>query len=675
VSLARLCLLFLVALTMACKATLHAGRSRTVTGPGSAEIPAFRDRRTQDKLFVEVGLSDGQPHLFLVDTGSSVTVISRKVANDLGLTTKLRPGRLVGLSGSVPWQASVLGTIRLGPYTLRDIDVAVDVPGVPSHVGLVPLAGILGNNVLAEFQVAIDYPAQTIALARGDMEIPESAEPMFFNGQHPLVRGTLLASRGETVVRQPVLLEVDTGARGLMITGRSQSGLAAVATEGEEPIVGIGAHHRMPTSGLLRRTRRVAVHETRIGGATITQPILATWLDFSGGDSSVHHAGMPGLLGYEVFKNHRLVLDFIGRRIAIADPGPAVEVADIHKWYLKRLQRNRDPASRVESVRVHFWLGQEPEARSLLARLVAKSNPLPGAVVLQARLDRRDGDHDGARERLRGLTVRDLSVHGELVAWVNSLWLAGDVAGAVEHAQTATVLEPDAVSSWVAYADALRAAGRMPEARKAIAEANRVDENPDGHLLRRGWLAVEEGDNHGALTHLRRLIELEPNGGVAQWIYAMLGANPRQTELIRQDLMRAQKRLHDGEGPLDFMAAAWRQLGDQSRAEDLMAQGRARDCEQAPSTVNRDNCEAWYLALIGRDLPDARARIDRAVAADPDKAEFLDTLAIVLEAQGEFTAARDAAFRAAAHSPSDVYLILQAARLDAKARSDKAAVD
>ena len=98
-----------------------------------------------------------------------------------------------------------------------------------------------------------------------------------------------------------------------------------------------------------------------------------------------------------------------------------------------------------------------------------------------------------------------------------------------------------------------------------------------------------------------------------------------------------------------------------------MSAGIARDCPRASSSASQDNCEAWYRVLAGQDVPDARLRIDRAVAFDPDRAEYLDTLAMVFEAEGKIDRAREAAWRAAAISPDDVYLILQAVRLDSLA--------
>ena len=100
-----------------------------------------------------------------------------------------------------------------------------------------------------------------------------------------------------------------------------------------------------------------------------------------------------------------------------------------------------------------------------------------------------------------------------------------------------------------------------------------------------------------------------------------------------------------------------------------MALGRDHDCPLAKNPMGEKNCEAWYLALSHQDLPEARKQIDAAVAADPNRPEYLDTLAVVLHAQGDVADARTAAFRAAALAPDDVYLLWQAARMDDEARA------
>jgi tetratricopeptide (TPR) repeat protein len=221
----------------------------------------------------------------------------------------------------------------------------------------------------------------------------------------------------------------------------------------------------------------------------------------------------------------------------------------------------------------------------------------------------------------------------------------------------------------VAQADALRAAGDAAGARAALRRANDLTANPDGHLIRRAWVASEDGDIYGAITHARRLLELHPAGGVAAWMYARQVVGTDAEPLFRRDAERALARLHPGDGPLDFLAASYHLLSEEDRADALMQAGRGRDCVQARDVASRSNCEAWYRALAGRELDAARTAIDAALVDHPNRTEFLDTKAVVLEAQGDLEAARDAAWHAAALAPDDVYLLWQAARLDAATRT------
>ncbi len=280
-----------------------------------------------------------------------------------------------------------------------------------------------------------------------------------------------------------------------------------------------------------------------------------------------------------------------------------------------------------------------------------------------SRYHRAAGRTEQAHELLKSLSVRDLVELGEIVAWVNGLWLQGDSEEAFQQAELATVLVPDAVPAWLALADAAIATGKSSIARAAIAEAVSVEANPDGHLLRRAFIATEDNDHDGAMAHLRRAIQIQPRVGYAHWLYSHLALDPERQALVRNDLLQAESRLHPGDGPLDFFAGAWTQLNDPERAAKFMTDGLARDCAKAPDQPSQQNCMAWYHALTGTDLDNAKRMVETALAERPHRAEYLDTLAVVLEAQGRQSDARDAAWKAAMQVPDDVYLFTQALRL------------
>jgi len=641
------------------------------TGPRKATVPLYRPGPDAPKIYVEADLGDGVPRLFMVDTGAVVSVLTQDVADQLGLQSVEQPGRLVGLGGAVRWVQATVPEVDVGPMVLQDVRFAVGVQGVPDHAGLVPVAGILGNNVWGHFELAIDYPANTLTLHQpGVMELPDSSKPLLFDGQHIRTAVVLRAGDGDVVVEQPLVLEVDTGARDVILSGPIGGRLGSVATEGVEPIFGVGAGDELPLSSFLRETRRVPLRSIDVGGLTVSEDTTARWLGFaSRGRGGLAPLGMTGLLGHAVLDEHVVMLDYPGQRIALV-PSPSAPIdRDLHAWHLAQLRRDRTPEGVRQRARLLAFLDDRDAALHVLARWQAQAPGDAEAVVLTARILRLEGRLDEARQTLEALGPAALVDADEIVAAVNGRWLAGDVQAAQSLADAAIRARPEAPGAWVARADALRAAGDTTAARRALFRANELSANPDGHLIRRAWVASEDGDTYGAITHARRLLELHPAGGVATWLYARQVAGTDAEALFRRDAEHALGRLHPGDGPLDFLAASYHLLAEEGRADALMQAGRGRDCAVSREVASRSNCEAWYRALAGRELPQARAAIDAALVDHPHRTEFLDTKAVVLEAQGELTAARDAAWHAAALAPDDVYLLWQAARLDAAARA------
>lgn len=641
------------------------------TGPRKATLPLYRPGPDAPKIYVEADLGDGVPRVFMVDTGAVVSVLTQEVADGLGLRTVEQPGRLVGLGGAVRWYQATVPTLELGPMHLEEVRFAVGVQGVPDRAGLVPVAGILGNNVWGHFELAIDYPGNTLTLHQpGGMEMPDTSRPLLFDGQHIRTAVVLTAGDGESVVQQPLVLEVDTGARDVILSGPIGGRLGSVATEGLEPIFGVGAGDELPLSSFLQQTRRVPLTAIEVGGASVVERSTARWLGYEGaGRGGLAPLGMTGLLGHAVLDEHVVMLDYPGQRIALVPSPSAHTERDLHAWHLARVRRDRSPEGVRQRARLLAYLDDRDAALQVLSRWQAQSPGDTEAAVLTARILRLEGRLAEALAALEALGPAALVDAGEIVAAVNGRWLAGDLSGARALADAGVAARPQDPGAQVALADALRAAGDPAGARRALAAANALSENPDGHLIRRAWVAAEDGDPYGAITHARRLLELHPAGGVATWMYARQVVGTESEALFRRDADRALSRLHPGDGPLDFLAASYHLLAEDDRSDALMQAGRGRDCSVAREVASRSNCEAWYRALAGRELPEARAAIDAALVDHPHRTEFLDTKAVVLEAQGELGAARDAAWHAASLAPDDVYLLWQAARLDAAARA------
>lgn len=642
----------------------------TVSGPRVQTLPLYGTSADGVRLFVEARLGDGQPRLFMLDTGAAVTVISRKVALDLGLDSEISDQTLVGVAGRVRWEQAVLPEVELGRLSVGPVAVAVDVGGVPERVGQVPLAGILGVDVLRHFQVVVDYPARTLTLAAPDtLQTPEEAVPLRTTGSQQFIGAELTLGDPETGVRltERVKLFVDTGSTDLMLFGPGAEGWEELATVGVEPIFGVGPIDELPTSNFLETTWRLPVVDLEVAGVHLDRAFDARWLQRPsealgggpGGDTIAAH----GLLGHQCLEGHRVWFDYPAGAFAM-EPQPEARTAfhDVHARALRLARRGKLDLAPVDRARVHLVRDEVDQALRVLERHLQRAPAEAEAVELLAIVLRAEGRPEEAIARLSVLSPRELAEVRELVAQVNALWLAGRQEEAAALAEAAVLEAPEAEQAWLALSDLRRAQGRLGEARRAMREANRLTENPDGHLLRRAWIAQEEGDHFAALTHLRRIMDLYPNSGLSWWMYAEQAVGTDEEEQLRRDLDRVRARLHPDQEPLDYLAAAMQLLGEEAEAEALARRGLARDCAGIEAEDSRKNCEAWYRALGEVELEQARLLIEEALQPDPHRTDYLDTLALVHEVREEHEAAGRASLEAAHLSPDDVYLLWQADR-------------
>ncbi len=106
-----------------------------------------------------VVLNDGHEARFLVDTGSSVTVLAPALAESLGLEGEAAgpPLELQTLGGRTVGTPARLASLRIGTVEIRDAPVVL-------HDAGAGLDGILGNDVLARYRVMLDADARLLRL-------------------------------------------------------------------------------------------------------------------------------------------------------------------------------------------------------------------------------------------------------------------------------------------------------------------------------------------------------------------------------------------------------------------------------------------------------------------------------------------------------------------------------
>lgn len=655
------------------------------TGPDHVEVDLLRPGSTdpmRKRIYVQAILPDGEPALFLVDTGAAISAVSEDVAERLNLDVMREYSWVEGLAGRAPFHRAVIPTMALGEATVTDVEVAVGVNGVPTSAGWMPLDGILGNNIWSQFVVEIDYPADLLVLHRpGTFKMPKKSQPMYFDGSRVLTAITIVTET-DPVRSGEMIIQIDTGASELLLSGANalpfKGEAGAVWTEGVEPVFGIGAADIMPTSTFFRRTRRFPVDEVVLGGRKVDVDFDARWLNYEAGPF-VGPTDLPGLAGHELMEGHVAIFDYRDGGFALKKSRRKERAVDGHQVLLEQdlAKHGDDPSRFLFRAKMKSALEAYDEADVLLERFLAEvpdAEDAGEARVLLAAVRRHSGDLDGAWKALGPMSPSDMVEYGEIVATVNGLLLEGRAEEALVLAEAAIEEygpesqgddweAPAEAYAHAARADALLTLRRYDEANDALLEATKLLENPDAQLLRRARVALAVGDRYGAMADMRRLLQLYPSNGQYLWFYATLVREASDEETFRLDMDEAMARLHKRDRPLDYMVHAYHLLGDQATALELMKAGLERDCDAVDELPSRDNCYAWYYAMAGAHLDDALKRVDGALAAEGDRSDFLDTKAMVHLARGEYELAKQYSVAAARMSPDEIYMLWQAERI------------
>jgi|HubBroStandDraft_1064217.scaffolds.fasta_scaffold09323_3 hypothetical protein len=164
----------LVLLTFAVSA-LAVGAAQDHIEPGGQPVTAKIKLDERSMIVVPVSINGSSPYDFLLDTGSSKSMIDRKLADQLGL---LRTGEktVVGVLASarmaiVHVDSLSLAGAAVGAGEMFSSDDPATVTG--------KVRGVLGEDFLQNFDVLIDYRHQTIQL-----ETPLSSMAQTATGEH-----------------------------------------------------------------------------------------------------------------------------------------------------------------------------------------------------------------------------------------------------------------------------------------------------------------------------------------------------------------------------------------------------------------------------------------------------------------------------------------------------------
>jgi predicted aspartyl protease len=128
------------------------------------QLPLRLAHPAKPLILVSATVDGTGPYPFALDTGASICVIARRLAERLGVRTEAMPD-LTGGGGSITSSAGSVKSIAIETASVINLPVAVaDFLDPLSQALGTEVTGIIGYNYLREFLVTIDYPAGFLQL-------------------------------------------------------------------------------------------------------------------------------------------------------------------------------------------------------------------------------------------------------------------------------------------------------------------------------------------------------------------------------------------------------------------------------------------------------------------------------------------------------------------------------
>lgn len=154
------------------------GPAATRVEPLPVRVPA---RILSNFFLVEAEQADGKSYRFMIDTGSSVTLVSPRLAYALkqkeprGTQPKTLPVR--GANGrEIELPAITLKELRLGKARFESAPAIVyDFADLSAHLGL-PIDGVIGFPLFRDTLLTLDYPAAMLEIAPNPLAAPAPAD-------------------------------------------------------------------------------------------------------------------------------------------------------------------------------------------------------------------------------------------------------------------------------------------------------------------------------------------------------------------------------------------------------------------------------------------------------------------------------------------------------------------
>jgi hypothetical protein len=213
--------LLLLSGVLASSGRVHAGNCpANADHSGDAGVPhSIPVKIYRNFLIVAEGKFGGAPERqnFVLDTGTAPSIIDIKVAKELGLATI--PSTFTAVGKTILTEAAMVTEIELGPIRALSLPVEVqDLSRLERDFGI-PIAGIIGLDVLSKSSFHLDYDKREIEFG----SILQTGIPVHFD------RLAGIAVADVILTGKRVRMLVDTGSDRVVLLGGSFGEVAWLA--------------------------------------------------------------------------------------------------------------------------------------------------------------------------------------------------------------------------------------------------------------------------------------------------------------------------------------------------------------------------------------------------------------------------------------------------------------
>ena len=269
-------------------------------------------------VLVNVCIDGAGPFPFVVDSGSSFSVIDTQLAQQFHLHQVGAPQQAAGIACSAPVVPEQLSSWSVGGLALRSqVVFSASLPDLEPNQ---PLAGVIGADVLSRFgSVRIDYQKKTVSLGAAESESPTAngvvqgptstpTPAQFMKGIRAEADLTIVARQGGVVAYAPIRFDGSVTQPFVVDTGAAVSDISSLLARSLHLA---HAHRSVAFSAAFGCP--VKLTEVKSGhwtiGSTSLPPQLVAMLPLSGSQ-------VVGLLGSDVLSHFgAVVIDYRAARM------------------------------------------------------------------------------------------------------------------------------------------------------------------------------------------------------------------------------------------------------------------------------------------------------------------------------------------------------------------------